>query len=67
MPTLSIDLTNAQAQRVAAALGTTTNAEALAAIKALIKDRVKNYEAKQDSLAAFDAALAKVDTDFTGF
>ena len=67
MPDLTITLTNAQAQRVAAALGVSSVPEATAVLKSILKDKVKAYEAQQASNTAFDAAGAKVDTDFGGF
>ena len=67
MPTISIDLTPNQAQRLSAALGASSNAEAIAAIKALLKQRVKDFESRNDSDTAFEAAKAKVDTEFGGF
>lgn len=67
MPDLTITLTNAQAQRVATALGVSSNVEAVAAIKAILKERVKALEALQSREAAIEAAKARVDVEFPGF
>jgi hypothetical protein len=67
MPDPTITLTANQAQRLAAALHVSTLAEATAAVKALLKERVKKHEAMVDSNAAYDAANLKADTDFAGF
>ncbi len=67
MPDMTISFTNAQAQRLGAALGVSTLAEATTKVKALLKEKVKAYESQVDSNAAHDAALVKVDTDFAGF
>lgn len=64
MPTLSVTLTADQSTRVSAALGVSTQADAEAAIKAWLKERVKQHECQVDSNAAYDAARIKVDTDF---
>lgn len=67
MPDITITLTVNQAQRIAAALGVSTNAEATTAIKAILKERVKKYEAQVAGNSANDAAIAQVNTDFAGF
>lgn len=67
MPDLTISLTANQAQRVAAALGVSTNAEAVAKVKALLKEKVKDHEAQQATNSAHITARAQVDTDFAGF
>lgn len=67
MPDLTISLTNNQAQRLAAALGASSNAEATQAVKALLKERVKAYEVSQSSQTAGLNAQTQVDTDFAGF
>ena len=75
MPTISVDVTNNQAQRISAAFGPippelegmTQQQWVAYNIKRILKERVKDYEARLDSNTAFDAARAKVDTDFGGF
>jgi hypothetical protein len=67
MPDMVISLTANQAQRLGAALGVSTLAEATTKVKAILKDKVKEYESQVDSNAAYDAARVKVETDFAGF
>lgn len=67
MPDLVISLTANQAQRLGAALGASTIADAVVAVKKILKEEVKKYEAREASNAAFDSARDKVDADFGGF
>lgn len=62
-----ISLTANQAQRLGAALNAANLTEATTAVKAILKERVKQHEAKVSSNTAYDVALAQVDTDFAGF
>lgn len=67
MPDLTISLTAQQAQRVAAALGVSTQADVVRAVKEWLKNRVQKFEARESSSAATYAANVKVDQDFAGF
>jgi hypothetical protein len=67
MPDMTISFTAQQAQRLAAAPNVSTLAEATVAVKAILKERVKKFEASRDSNTAYDAANLKADTDFAGF
>ena len=72
MPDITITVTNAQAQRIAAAFGPPPEGMTLQELvtqrtKAFWKEQVRRYESAQASNIAFEAAATKVETDFTGF